>query len=121
MYIASRGSEVQGQHGTTRLHMDAADAVNIMVYASSVSPDFGAAMWNIYRAEDADVIRSFLRKVFGLNENDDPIHSQDYFLDISLRRRLFEEYGVTSWTIYQRPGDAVYVPAGCGHQVSLFA
>ncbi|CAG8787956.1 5778_t:CDS:1, partial [Racocetra persica] len=31
--------------------------------------------------------------------------------------RLLQEEGVSGWRIYQNPGDAVFVPAGCAHQV----
>jgi len=37
-----------------------------------------------------------------------------------LRRKLFEKYRVQSWRIYQKPGDAVFIPAGCAHQASIF-
>lgn len=40
------------------------------------------------------------------------------YLDLSLRRRLQEECGVSGWTLLQFVGDAVLVPAGAPHQVS---
>jgi lysine-specific demethylase 3 len=36
---------------------------------------------------------------------------------ILLRQVLYEETGVKSYRIYQRPGDGVFIPAGCAHQV----
>ena len=48
----------------------------------------------------------------------DPIHGQQFYLDVNLRRQLFDEYGVKSYRVYQRPGDGVFIPAGCAHQVS---
>lgn len=39
------------------------------------------------------------------------------YLGPSLRRKLREEYGVSSWTLLQFLGDAVLVPAGAPHQV----
>ena len=100
--------------------MDMADAVNIMLYAAprrDGSP--GSAVWDIYRAEDADKLRTFLAAHFPDQFYNDPIHSQMFYLDADLRKKLFEEQGVTSWRIYQRPGDAVFIPAGCAHQVSF--
>ncbi|HEV7737796.1 MAG TPA: hypothetical protein VGO47_10560 [Chlamydiales bacterium] len=96
-----------------------ADAVNIMLY-STPSPDGseGLAAWDIYKAEDAPKIRSFLKEHFKGQFINDPIHSQTFYLDIDLRRMLFDEHGVSAWRIYQRPGDAVFIPAGCAHQVS---
>ncbi|KAF8898128.1 hypothetical protein CPB84DRAFT_1780900 [Gymnopilus junonius] len=48
----------------------------------------------------------------------DPIHGQQFYLDVELRKALFEEYGVKSYRVYQRPGDGVFIPAGCAHQVA---
>ena len=49
----------------------------------------------------------------------DPIHDQSWYLDQVLRRRLCEEYGVQGWAIVQFLGDAVFIPAGAPHQVSM--
>lgn len=100
--------------------MDMADAINIMLYASKKkNGDDGYAAWNIYHVEDAQKIREFLReKNPSLNdETFDPIHSQQYFLDTALRKELYDTKGVRSWRIEQRPGEAVFIPAGCAHQV----
>jgi lysine-specific demethylase 3 len=146
--------------------MDMADALNIMTYASPC-PDGspGCAAWDLFRAEDSDKIRKFLREHFspvsstsgsstkngnpnatgngtananatnnggGVNGQKartaranewsgitDPIHGQQFYLDEELRNKLCEEYGVLSYRFYQRPGDAVFIPAGCAHQVCI--
>lgn len=98
--------------------MDMADAVNVMLYASprkDGSP--GYAAWNIFRAEDAQGIRDFLRERFPGGAFGDPIHSQIYFLDTELRKELWESKHISSWRIEQKPGEAVFIPAGCAHQV----
>lgn len=121
MYNAFESSELPGGKGSTRLHMDMADAVNVMLYAAprqDGSP--GCAVWDIYRAGDAKKIRQFLHEKFGFSKTD-PIHSQHYYLDSDLRRELFEQQGVKSWRIYQKPGEAVFIPAGCAHQVCNLA
>lgn len=107
-----------GSKGSTRLHMDMADALNIMTYAA-LTPDRnpGTAVWDIYRAGDSDHIRQFLRKRFKGSFQHDPIHSQQFYLDEVLRKELFDETGVKSYRIYQKPGEAVFIPAGCAHQV----
>lgn len=129
MYNAWPASEGVGGGGTTRLHMDMADAVNIMLYASPPTGDDvpdehkpGVAAWDIFRAEDADSLRAFLRQEHAdLNLQDDPIHHQRFFISAPQRVKLWEEYGVRSWRIYQKAGEAVFIPAGCAHQVCNLA
>jgi lysine-specific demethylase 3 len=152
MYNAMASSQEAGSKGTTRLHMDMADALNVMLYSSSCEDGSeGYAVWDLFRAEDSDKIRSFLKKRFGLvatpapvngppeveggkaaagkgtpatkpsiHSRHDPIHGQQFYLDVELRKALWEEYGVKSYRVYQRPGDGVFIPAGCAHQVRFF-
>ncbi|KAJ1023199.1 hypothetical protein NDA16_003352 [Ustilago loliicola] len=125
MYNAWPASEGKGGNGTTRLHMDIADAVNIMLYAASPTgqdvPEEhqpGVAAWDIFRAEDADTLRIFLREEHAkLNFKDDPIHIQRFFISAPQRVKLWQKYGIKSWRIYQKAGEAVLIPAGCAHQV----
>lgn len=119
MYNALASSPTTGSKGTTRLHMDMADALNIMTFASP-APDGGpgSAAWDLFRSEDSGKICEFLRQKFQGMVKHDPIHSQQFFLDETLRQQLLDEYGVKSHRIYQRPGEAVFIPAGCAHQVS---
>lgn len=85
--------------------MDVADAINIMLYASPrADSQPGCAVWDLYRAEDADKIRLFLRSKFDKAYSfTDPIHSQLFYLDASLRKELLEKHGVVSWRVYQYP------------------
>lgn len=101
--------------------MDMADAVNIMLYAVDEHGQEGVAAWDIFRCQDSNAIRDFLRKEFPPERYHytDPIHSQHFFLTTKLRKKLWDEYGVKSWRIYQRPGEAVFIPAGCAHQVCV--
>ncbi|KAF6767664.1 JmjC [Kalmanozyma brasiliensis GHG001] len=125
MYNAWPASEGPRGQGTTRLHMDIADAVNIMLYAAPpVGDDIpeehrpGVAAWDIFRASDADALRAFLREEHAkLKFQDDPIHIQRFFISAPQRVKLWRKYGVKSWRIYQKPGEAVFIPAGCAHQV----
>lgn len=169
MYNALASSQEVGSKGSTRLHMDMADALNVMLSATICEDGTeGYAVWDLFRAEDSDKIRAFLKKKFGYggtangstgssngakknaNANGangsaaagsggnagekarathavppvqmighDPIHGQQFYLDVELRRQLLEEFGVQSYRIYQRPGDGVFIPAGCAHQVDL--
>ena len=119
MYNSMASSMRGGSKGSTRLHMDMADALNVMTY-SSLTPDGrpGSAAWDLFKAEDSDKLRQFLRKKFKGTFQHDPIHSQQFYLDTDLRRELWEEYEVKSYRVYQKPGEAVFIPAGCAHQVS---
>jgi lysine-specific demethylase 3 len=101
--------------------MDMADAVNIMLYAVDEHGQEGVAAWDIFRSQDSSAIRDFLRKEYPPEryQYTDPIHSQHFFLTATLRKKLWDEYRVKSWRIYQRPGEAVFIPAGCAHQVRM--
>ncbi|KAJ3283979.1 hypothetical protein HK104_010140 [Borealophlyctis nickersoniae] len=129
MYI-SYGSD-DGENGTTNLHLEMADTVNVMAYASDPPRPTGdsstaeepvrpaAAVWDIYAYKDLPAIRVFLKK-YAEEQNlgyDEPVHDQRFYLNSTLRERLWREHGVRGWRVYQNPGDAVYVPAGCAHQV----
>lgn len=175
MYNALASSQDVGSKGSTRLHMDMADALNVMLHATPCEDGTeGYAVWDLFRAEDSDSIRAFLKKRFafgglrvgaasinghtsssaggtkkntsagpsqaggggGCSAGDkagashvpapliqmighDPIHGQQVYLDVQLRKELHDEYGVKSYRVYQRPGDGVFIPAGCAHQVRI--
>ncbi|EPQ59707.1 Clavaminate synthase-like protein [Gloeophyllum trabeum ATCC 11539] len=122
MYNAMASSDQPGSKGSTRLHMDMADALNIMTHAAPC-PDGspGCAVWDLFRAQDADHLRKFLKKKFRGTFQNDPIHSQTVYLDRQSRQELYEQFGVKSYRVYQKPGEAVFIPAGCAHQVCNLA
>ncbi|KAI8841032.1 hypothetical protein BJ741DRAFT_595089 [Chytriomyces cf. hyalinus JEL632] len=113
-------------YGTTPIHLDMADAVNVMMFASTVNADPNqpasnsdrpAAVWDIYARKDLECLRKFLRAEFDVDASQDPVHDQFYYIDEARREKLFVEHGVRGWRIFQNVGDAVFVPAGCAHQV----
>lgn len=121
MYNAMASYESQGSKGTARLHMDMADAISIMTYSSETpTGQPGCAAWDLYKAEDTQKLRQFLRKEFKGQYQHDPIHSQQFYMSSDLRQKLYSDYGVKSFRIYQKPGEAVFIPAGCAHQVRFF-
>lgn len=118
MYNAMASWMQPGSKGSTRLHMDMADALNVMTFASPMrdgSP--GCAAWDLFKATDSDQLRNFLRQKFKINQHHDPIHSQQIYLDEASLKELEEDCGVKSFRVYQKPGDAIFIPAGCAHQV----
>ncbi|KAI5478095.1 jumonji domain containing protein [Pseudohyphozyma bogoriensis] len=128
-YFSERSDDGPGGSGSTKLH-----TINLMMWSGD-APDGlpGMAAWDLFRAEDSAAIRDFLyglmakRSIKGLSREymaqnmDDPIHGQSFYLDRALREQLFEEKGVRSWRIWQKPGQVVFIPAGCAHQVCNFA
>ncbi|EJD54118.1 Clavaminate synthase-like protein [Auricularia subglabra TFB-10046 SS5] len=120
MYNAYASTLDSGSKGSTRLHMDMADAVNIMHHAMKrLDGGEGGAVWDIFSADDSPKLRRFIRSRFKdkCQNGVDPIHSQLFYLDTELLDDLYNETGVISYRIYQRPGEAVFIPAGCAHQV----
>ncbi|CAI5993973.1 unnamed protein product [Closterium sp. NIES-64] len=84
--------------------------------------DEGAALWDIFRREDSDKIRAFIARHLHEfrhlhNQMDDEIHDQTVYLTARHKEMLYTEYGVEAWTFEQRRGEAVFIPAGCAHQV----
>jgi hypothetical protein len=123
MYIATGRKD--SANGTTPLHLDAADAVNIMThsYRSGYERDNTecAALWHLFDYKDISNIRRYLAKWAKANGNQneyhDYIHDQKIYITEPMLEELKRDYGVTAYQIYQNPGDAVFIPAGCAHQV----
>ncbi|KAJ2847435.1 hypothetical protein IWW36_003856 [Coemansia brasiliensis] len=121
MYCAYGSNDQEGGVGTTNLHCDMADAVNIMAYAAQTSED-AAAVWDIYPPEAIADLRQFIYDT-APNSADigDPIHDQATYLTQPMRQAVYKKYGRSCYHIHQNPGDAVFVPAGCAHQVCNYS
>ncbi|KAK6262496.1 hypothetical protein QUC31_008312 [Theobroma cacao] len=86
----------------------------------------GGAVWDIFRREDVPKLIEYLRKhqkefrhISNLPVNSviHPIHDQTLYLSEKHKKQLKEEFNVEPWTFEQHVGEAVFIPAGCPHQV----
>jgi hypothetical protein len=116
MYNSHQTLPDEVHQGSTKLHLDLTDAVNLMLWANMQNGE-PAALWHIFRPQDAEVLRKFLIQDMGFQGAGDPIHSQLFYLTPRTLERLHELHNIRPYMIYQRPGEAIYIPAGAAHQV----
>ena len=141
-----RNVDDRGPPGTTKLHFDMADAVNVLVHVENA--DFGAgvvrnmetgevygqtllpshgAVWHVFSQSDSRLLQGLLPRIVrerGVNDgNQEQLDSTNVlldgciYLDDGLLTQLHAQAGIVPYVILQRLGDAVLIPAGCAHQV----
>lgn len=123
--------------GTKPLSVEAADSISIAVHAALGAPlqrdteDVAealterlqvagcrpAALWHVFRPEDAACLRDFLQTLRPGDAGDAALQLPAPYLHAQLRRRLREERGVSGYALLQCAGDAVLLPAGAPYQV----
>ncbi|KAJ4905535.1 Transcription factor jumonji (jmjC) domain-containing protein [Raphanus sativus] len=86
----------------------------------------GGAVWDIFRREDVPKLIEYLKRhkhEFRHFYNKPvesvihPIHDHSIFLNEKQKKQLKEEFDIEPWTFVQHLGEAVFIPAGCPHQV----
>jgi hypothetical protein len=95
--------------GSTRLHSDCSDALNICVYGED------GAEWVIIHQGDREKLHNCLAAMFP-SLHGDLINSQKIFLTKGNIQQLRDQ-GIRIFEFCQKPGQAVCIPAGCPHQV----
>ncbi|KAH9048628.1 hypothetical protein EDB83DRAFT_2170073, partial [Lactarius deliciosus] len=114
VYFALAAKQDDSHHGSTRLHCDLTDAVNVCVFAAQQhdgSP--GGARWDIFSPEDT----ARLRKILSVH-TEDPVLAQNTYLTPARLRQLELSHDIKAYTFFQHEGEAVFIPVGCAHQVS---
>lgn len=90
------------------------DAINILFNAEGGSE--GGALWTMVHRDDMARAEVLLRKSKDGLFKGHPVHSQQLFITEQDVKEL-REAGIRVWTFIQRQGEAVFIPAGVGHQV----
>ncbi|KAG9448246.1 hypothetical protein H6P81_014374 [Aristolochia fimbriata] len=89
-------------------------------------PIYGGAVWDIFRREDVPRLTEYLKRHWRefrhisslpISSVVHPIHDQTFYLSERHKKQLKEEFNVEPWTFEQYLGEAVFIPAGCPHQV----
>jgi hypothetical protein len=120
MYNSNGSDKVDDPHGSTKLHKDVTDALNVMVWAANLpNGQPGYALWHLFDPDMSDILRQFLEEE-GYDVLGDIIHAQCVYVNEGMLERLAAKYNVWPHIIRQQLGEAVFIPAGWAHQVSFY-
>ncbi|VDC00081.1 unnamed protein product [Peniophora sp. CBMAI 1063] len=94
------------------------DATNLMFSSRRRPSDTeDGALWTMISRDDMAEAGRLLGEWKEGQFSGHPIHSQQIVLDADDVQRL-RDHKILVWTLIQKPGQAVFIPAGVGHQVT---
>jgi hypothetical protein len=102
--------------------MDKAGAVNVMLYSQPGNDNqVLGARWDIWHPHS---IYSLCKALDPAASDDNcrmaqPIISEMHYISPETNRSAFLNSGIAAWHTIQLPGEAIIIPPGCPHQVSL--
>lgn len=104
-------------HPAAPLQRDTEDVAEALTERLQVAGCRPAALWHVFRPEDAACLRDFLQTLRPGDAGDAALQLPAPYLHAQLRQRLREERGVSGYALLQCAGDAVLLPAGAPYQV----
>lgn len=93
--------------------------------AEQQGADSCGAQWDIFRRQDVPKLLEYLSRhsnefshTYSFPQSViHPILDQRFYLDVTHKTRLKEEFNIEPWTFKQNLGEAVMIPAGCPYQI----